>query len=597
MKRHLSRLIPAIPVALALAGALFPSSCANTTQAPTGGDKDTIPPAIVGIKPLPLSRNVPVNAQITFTFDEYVTVKEAKNIYLSPPQAQRPKYKVKGKSVIVYFEEPLRENTTYALDITSAIADNNEGNMYPGFTLVFSTGPHIDSMLVTGVVRDCGTLDPVKGATVMLYRDHSDSAIFNHRPDAAVKTDDWGYFALRNVKDTLYRLYAIVDEAGDNVYNPDNDLVAFADTLIRPSIVVRETMPEVLKYDMTDTVNCMKRRQEHELLLFRSSTARQVTVNKVRTADRAGYVTFMSPGARVDSLWIAGLDQRRLMGQFNKERDSLEIWINDQRPMPDTVKLFMRYFKTDSTGALVSTVEECALAMEGKKPVSRSSRRDIRHEDTTCVITMQAPSESVEQYGVSMVSGLPLVKASFDSLRLTWRNPRQQEFEGTFTVTRDPWNLRSYSIMPDEPLQKGFEYLLKVPERVFMDIDGHWNDSTEVKFSVPTADDLSTIVLTLSGVEAKYIVELLNEKRDKVLRSYTADSDTTLTFPYLSEGKYSLRLTEDANRNGIVDSGELLSHRQPEMVKFYKIGDSEFLSVPPSAELQQEIDIRTLFKK
>ena len=56
----------------------------------------------------------------------------------------------------------------------------------------------------------------------------------------------------------------------------------------------------------------------------------------------------------------------------------------------------------------------------------------------------------------------------------------------------------------------------------------------------------------MQGVDGQLIVDLLNEKRDKVLRSYTISGDTELRFPYLKEGKYSIRITEDLNRNGIV---------------------------------------------
>ena len=78
-----------------------------------------------------------------------MTVKDAKSIFLSPPLEKSPKYRIRGKSVIVYFESDLEPSTTYTLDLTNAIADNNEGNMYPGYTLMFSTGPVIDSMAIT----------------------------------------------------------------------------------------------------------------------------------------------------------------------------------------------------------------------------------------------------------------------------------------------------------------------------------------------------------------------------------------------------------------------------------------------------------------
>ena len=175
----------------------------------------------------------------------------------------------------MYFESDLDSNTTYTLDLTNAIADNNEGNMFPGYTLMFSTGERIDSMAMTGTVLDCSTLQAMKGVTVMLYKDLSDSAIFKKRPDAAVKTDDWGYFSLRNIADTTYRLYAVKDESSNNVYDPDNDRIAFIDSIIRPTMIASDDVPELKKYDMKDTVKCMARKSEHELLMFREKPSKQ----------------------------------------------------------------------------------------------------------------------------------------------------------------------------------------------------------------------------------------------------------------------------------------------------------------------------------
>lgn len=194
MKKLLSYIIPAFPVIVVLGSMIFSHSCANTTTPPSGGPKDTIPPVITKLDPLPGTVNVPRHkTKLFLEFNEYVTVKDPKSLFLSPPLEKSPKFKLKGKGVLVSFESDLDSNKTYTLDVTNAIGDNNEGNMFPGYTLVFSTGDRIDSMMVTGIVQDCNTLQPLKGATVMLYKDHADSAIFLKRPDAAVKTDDWGY--------------------------------------------------------------------------------------------------------------------------------------------------------------------------------------------------------------------------------------------------------------------------------------------------------------------------------------------------------------------------------------------------------------------
>lgn len=599
MNKILEKLIPGIPVALVLGAMMFSHSCANTTTPPSGGDKDTIPPVITGIYPLPGSVNVPLhNTRIVITFNEYVTVKDAKSIFLSPPLEKSPKYRIRGKSIIVYFESDLEPSTTYTLDLTNAIADNNEGNMYPGYTLMFSTGPVIDSMAITGVVRDCNTLQPMKGVTVMLYKDLSDSAVFKHRPDAAVKTDDWGFFAMRNIADTLYRLYAVKDESSNNVYDPDNDRIAFYDSIIRPVIVASDDLPELKKYDMKDTLHCMERKAEYEMVMFREKPSKQMIVNKVRTQPRSAYITFMAADAKIDSMWVKGFHANRLITQFNITNDSLEFWINDRKRMPDTLHVFVDYMKTDTLGKLTPFTEHIRMTMENSGGKSKSSKRNIKHEDTTCVMTVKAEPERVEQYGFEMEFNFPLIYEHFDSVKLTSINPRQQEAKMKFSVTRDSLNLRKYVLMPEGKLMSGYEYKLKVPHRMFRDINGFYNDSSEVKVSLPKDDKLSSLTLNLTGVNHKYIVDLLNEQRDKVLRSYIIEKDSELLFPYLKEGKYSVRITEDLNRNGIVDTGNLLEHRQPEKVMFYKLRDGSYvLNIKESTEMVQNIDIANLFAK
>ena len=178
MKEFWNRYFPVLPVLLIIWGAMFSHSCANTSQAPTGGRKDTIPPVIVKMNPRPYVLGVPLEgAKFEFTFDEYVKVSNPKNIFLSPPLKTVPKYKMKGKKLIISFEEPLKENTTYTLNFYGALQDINENNPYPGYSFVFSTGDSIDSLYVTGLVQDCTTLDPVKNATVLLY----DTALRSHQ--------------------------------------------------------------------------------------------------------------------------------------------------------------------------------------------------------------------------------------------------------------------------------------------------------------------------------------------------------------------------------------------------------------------------------
>ena len=597
MKIFLKKYLPLISVIAFIAVMVFSPSCANTTTPPTGGPKDTIPPVITEIYPVLGQVNVPTHkTQLKIEFNEYVVVKDPKSLYLSPPLEKAAKFKIKGKSVVVYFESDLDSNKTYTLDLTNAIGDNNEGNMFPGFTLVFSTGDVIDTMMVTGLVQDCNSLKPLKGATVMLYKDHADSAVFLKRPDAAVKTDEWGFFVLRNIQDTLYRMYAIIDENNNNKYDPETEKIAFIDTLVMPVTVVNDSLPELQKYDMKDTTNCLARKTEFELNIFKEKPSKQMIVNKERVGERTAYITFMAPYAQIDSIWIRGVQPDKLITQFNIMQDSLEIWVNDPKPQPDTLFLNVKYLKTDTLGMLNSFTEEIPL-LKPKKATGKSSTRDIKKEDTTAVFKLEAKPETVEQYGFTIEFTYPLVESAFDSLTFRYLNPRQQESIGTYKVEQDSLNLRKYVVTPNEKLQPGYEYFLKVPHRKFKDINGFYNDSSEVKVVLPNDDKLSTMILTLTNVDNKYIIDLLNEKRDKVLRSYVIDDDQSLPFPYLKAGKYSIRITEDLNRNGIVDTGILLEHRQPEKVRFYKLQDGTFLiDIPEMMEIEQTIDVAEMFK-
>ena len=599
MRRFADKYFPVLPILLVLMVSALSRSCANTTQAPTGGDKDTLAPIILKVAPDNYSTGIPLTgAQFFFTFDEYVKIKNQQNIFLSPPLKKSAMAKIRGKSVVVYFEEDtLAANTTYTIDFTDVIADNNEGNTYPGFTYVFSTGETIDSMMITGIVQDCNSLAPVKGAKVLLYKNHADSAVFLERPYAAARTDDWGYFAIRNIADTLYRLYAITDDNNDNKYTPGSEKIAFVDTLIRPRMVVNDSIPELIKFDMKDTLNCQSRKTEYELNLFKERNARQAIVNKVRVSDRTNYITFMAPNAHVDTMWIRGVPDDKLITQFNRQRDCLEVWVNDRRQMPDTFYAFVNYLKTDTLGTLSPFTEEVKLINPVPKAKRKQARKNLKHEDTICVYTLTADPEKVEENGFVMTFKLPIIWEGFSEMTCRSVNPKQQEDTLQFAVSQDSTNLLSYRIMPQTKIMPGYEYFLKVPKGAFRSLDGWYNDSTEVKVSLPNDDKLSSLTIHLSGVDGKYIVDLMDDSKRNVLRSYNVREDSDLLFPYLKAAKYCIRITEDKNENSLVDTGDLLTHKQPEKAKFFKLeNDSPYLEILEMSEVEQAIDIAKLFK-
>ena len=194
-----------------------------------------------------------------------------------------------------------------------------------------------------------------------------------------------------------------------------------------------------------------------------------------------------------------------------------------------------------------------------------------------------------------------MILTPFDSITITSKNTREQIASAPFTVERDTANIRRFILRLQEKLTAGYEYTLRIPDSLFLDIDGIYCDSLVQKFSLPQNEDLSSLTVEASNVNEKYMVELVDEKRTKVYRTYHIDTAAVLAFPYLKAGKYSLRITEDMNGNGQIDTGDLLEHRQPEKVMMFKFNDvvgnnAYIIEIPERTELIQTIDIGEMFR-
>lgn len=593
MKRTIAT---AVLLALFVACCCFSHSCANTTTPPSGGPKDTIPPVLLKATPPSGETGFPLtDGRITLLYNEYTVVKTAGDILLSPPTRRRPTAKVKGKNIVVTFQDTLRENQTYTLDFGQALADNNEGNLAPRLVYSFSTGDTIDSLYFTGTVYDSRTLVPSKGILVAAYTDQADSACFNTLPDAVVRTDDWGYFVLRNLRDTTYRIYAYSNKIGDYKYNPDEDEVAFLDTLFRPTAAANDSIYELQSFDMKDTLKCQERESMISLLLFKELQSVQYLQNSGRSSEKQGFLKFSAADVQINSMEFVGIDSSAVIVQYNRTRDSLDFWINVDYRLDDSLLIRLNYMKTDSTGVLSPADENLSLAVKREEGVS--SQKGKQERDTTFQLTVEAKDETVEQLGVRIESGLPLIAVVRDSIHLKETNPKGQVSEKAFRFEQDTLDIRRYIITPDTKLIKGYDYELTIPQGTFTNLDKLPNALATAKFKVPQAEDLSLLQLVLSDVDGNYIVELTDEKGSTALRTYIVNSDRTLDFPYLKAGKYMIRISSDQNNNGLSDTGNLLAHRQPEPVRFYEAAPgNKVLDIPESSEIEQHINIKEMFR-
>ena len=93
--------------------------------------------------------------KISITFDEYINIESAnEKVVISPPQIEMPEISTSGKKINITLFDSLKNNTTYTIDFSDAIVDNNEGNPMGNFTYSFATGSNIDTMEVSGTLLE-----------------------------------------------------------------------------------------------------------------------------------------------------------------------------------------------------------------------------------------------------------------------------------------------------------------------------------------------------------------------------------------------------------------------------------------------------------
>lgn len=609
------------------------SGCANTSAAPAGGPKDSIPPTLVATLPDINATHVSTTLKRAYLeFNEYVKLVDAnKYLLLSPPPEKNPTARTKGKGIAVDFLRDLDSNTTYCLYFGSAIQDNNEGNQFPTFALSFSTGDYIDSLMYSGIVVDASTLLPLDNATVMLYLNPVDSTLTKCRPVAATRTDAYGYFTVRNLKDTLYTLYAITDDNNNFKYDPTSgEKVAFMDSLVRPTKVMFTYAPEIQPYFLEDTAGLLRRPIETGIYSFKELSTRQVLRGKTRLQKRALEFKFGAPDARIDHIEIDGIDSTELIRQDNFLKDSIIYWITADK-VPDTLNLRITYWRTNDSlltlepgtdtlridpyvepenkqGGQQGSQQSNPQGQQRANPQSqgggggnRSTQKQApstQPKRETLSMKVSATPELIETNGITLTFNSYPIKVNLDTLILQRISADKKDtLADTFTYKRDTLDPKIYTIHPSNYLE-GTDYIFTIQPNVFEDINRLPNDSLVTKFTTPKSDDFGALHLELTNISSPIIIDLMNDARTTVQRTLTAYSDTTLSFKYLKEGKYALRFTEDLNQNGQWDTGNVTQKRQAEKVRVYKYANgSSVIELKEKMELTQSIDVNLILNQ
>lgn len=217
-------------------------ACARVVS-PTGGEKDILAPKLIASAPGHLSTNFSGN-NIFLSFDEYITLDNpSQNVIIAPLPSKRPTFTLKGTRINIEFEEPFQENTTYSIFFGDAIKDNNEGNVLSNFSLVFSTGNELDSLEISGKVKDAATDLPIEGVKVLAYTNTSDSVVLNQKPNYVSLTKADGSYTFKYLPKDYFRIFALQDKNGSLNKDLPNEAFDFSvDSIKSDSIAIAPTL-------------------------------------------------------------------------------------------------------------------------------------------------------------------------------------------------------------------------------------------------------------------------------------------------------------------------------------------------------------------
>lgn len=594
-----------LPLCMAVIAAVM--SCARMGQ-PDGGWYDETPPSVIGASPDDGATNVR-QQKINIFFDEFVKIDNAtEKVVVSPPQAEMPEIKSAGKKIEVELKDSLRANTTYTIDFSDAISDNNEGNPLGNYAYTFSTGDRIDTLQVSGHVLEAENLEPIKGILVGLYSDMADSAFVSSPMIRIARTDSRGQFVIKGVAPGSYRIYALQDMDGDYKFSQKSEKIAFTTDIITPSTTgaTRQdtTWLDSLRIKSISKVGYTRFIPDDIVLKAFTEPLTDRYLIKSERQEPDHFTFFFSYGN--DSLpQIKGIDfdsSDAFIIEHSEKRDTVTYWLKDTTLVNrDTLNVQLRYMATDTLGHL--QLQTDTLQMLSKKPYERrmkekkksfeewqkqQERRKKRGQPYDSIMPPEPldydisvpqklrPDENIHFEFKTPLAHIDISKIHLYSKRDTlWYNapfdllPDRKDTldhaDTTYAGTPEP-HLRKYVLMGE--WKPDIEYSLEIDSAAFTDIYGKSTKKLKQGFKVSALSEFGTLLLSINGTDGQPIVVQLLDTSDKPVKEVKT-SGTTAEFFYIKPGRYYLRMFVDSNNNGIWDTGDYASGRQAEEVFYY----------------------------
>ena len=604
---------------LCLLALLLTAACASIGN-PDGGRFDETPPRVVGSSPADGAVNVS-KRKVQILFDEYIKLEKAsEKVVISPPQIEPANVRADGKRVKVDFYDSLRANTTYTIDFSDAIEDNNEGNPMGQYTFSFSTGDVIDTMQVSGRVLNAADLEPIKGIMVGLYPADSiwNDTLFRARPFLRVsRTNGEGRFTIKGVKDGAYRVRALEDKDGDFVFSQKNERVAFDTTVYVtgsfPDVRMDTVWRDSLWYDSIRVVPYTHYTPDDVLLLAFLEDGQERHLLKTVYPEPTNFTFyFTAPSDSTPRIKGLNFDERCLVADASLKNDTVTFWVTDTALIhrQDTLSMILSYMETDTLGQLVVTNDTLDLspkttyakiAAERSKQIEawekdrerrqKKAKKPLPYEENPYErIWLEAgfkPSGSLApNQNVRYLAKEPILEV--DTTKIHFYVKKDTDWlPAPFLFMPEERSAKSYMLYAEwEPGQK---YRFVMDTAAMVSVLEHESKSVRQEFHVRAVEEYGSIFIHVISPDTGVVVQLLS-KNDKVEAQQRTDKDGNADFFFMKPGEYYMRCYVDANGNGQWDTGDYASGLQPERVYYF----GKPLPLKAQWDLRQDWDIRAV---
>ena len=554
-------------------------SCANIGN-PSGGPIDKTPPIFMRSNPTPNAVNVK-DRKIEIFFDEIVTLKDpSTKIIVSPAQTEMPRMSALGRKVTVELVDSLLPNTTYTIDFSNSIQDNNEGNAIDNFAFAFSTGSVIDSMRVSGYVLDSRTLEPMQSVVVGLQSNLADSAFHKEKLQRVALTNDRGQFTIRNVSPGSYHIFALKDLDRDYKFGNPTEDIAFLDSIIVPSIGSREAADTVYN-DLNEIDTIMRATRPayfpNDILLsmFNEDRKSQYLANNLRVDSTRISLTFAAASDTLPSLSIVGRndvpDQWYTL-ERSQTNDTLTYWIRPPHLVSaDTLIVATTYLRTDTASNLSWGTDTLKFTFQRQKAKKKKKNEETDSLEQIRFMELHPLANGTQEVYAPLLlqTGTPIERYSREAFHLQRKLQNDTIFypaEIKSIALRDS-TLSRRDLMLKVDWEPGAAYTLAVDSLAMTDIYGLQTKPLKVDFNVRKMEEYGNIVFNIPAVRDSAIVELLDGTEKIVLRAPVKNHRAELL--NLLPGKYYARLFIDRNGNGKYDTGNYDMHLQPEETVYY----------------------------